>query len=344
MKRLIILLGIALLALSCEYEKLQSQPIHFAKSSMIDGLSFVAPPEPFPDNPMPAVQEVGADWIAIMPFAFTRSGQAEVHYDANRWRWWGERPEGVEETIRLAKAAGLQIMLKPQVYIPGGWPGGLDFQTEEEWQNWENSYEDYLMIFVAIAKKYDLPLFCIGTEFKMSSTGRPQFWRKLIQKIRAEYQGQLTYAANWDEYQQITFWEDLDYIGIDAYFPLVDKPTPTVEELVRAWRKPERAIRTFAYEQKKPVLFTEFGYLSVDRTAYNHWEREAEIKQLAVNEQAQANALQALFEVFWAKNYWHGGFLWKWFPNNQGHEGYPEKDYTPQGKLAATTLQNWYGK
>ena len=52
---------------------------------------------------------------------------------------------------------------------------------------------------------------------------RPKFWNELILKIKKLYKGKLTYAANWDEYKRIHFWNVLDYIGVDAYFPLTDK-------------------------------------------------------------------------------------------------------------------------
>ena len=57
-----------------------------------------------------------------------------------------------------------------------------------------------------------------------------------------------------------------------------------------------------------------FGYLSVDGCAHRVWELEAKVNHLAVNEQAQANALDALFETYWSEKYGAGGFLWKWFP------------------------------
>lgn len=340
--RTFLLLSLALLLFGCEQSVMQAQSLPIKKASTIRGLSFVAPPNPFPKNPMPAIQEVGADWIAVIPFAFTRLGEPTVHYNQQKWQWWGERPEGCEETIRKARAAGIKIMLKPQVYIPGSWPGGLDFEEEADWKAWEISYEEYMLAFARMAETHQVELFCIGTEFKQSSIKRSHFWRQLIQKVRTQYSGQLTYAANWDEYQDIEFWNELDFIGVDAYFPLVQKKTATVNQIAKAWKKPQQEIKAIAGKFSKPVLFTEFGYLSVDGCTYNNWELEGKVNSLAVNEQAQANALEALFQVFWPEPYWQGGFLWKWFPNGEGHEGYVHKDYTPQGKLAEETLTNWY--
>jgi len=41
-------------------------------------------------------------------------------------------------------------------------------------------------------------------------------------------------------------------------------------------------------------------------------------------------------------NWWAGGFLWKWFPNGEGGEGYNDRDYTPQGKKAEQILKECY--
>ena len=306
------------------------------------GLSFVAPPRPFADNPMPAVQAVGANSIAVIPYAFTRPGQARVHYNPEGGQWWGERPVGVRRTIELAHAAGLQVLLKPQVYVPGGWTGGLDFATDTEWAAWEADYEAYLLPFAELAQELDVAALCVGTEFKLAAPRREAFWRGLIARVRARFDGELTYAANWDAYATVPFWDALDAVGIDAYFPLDPATTPTVAQLVAAWQPWKREIAAFQRRVQKPIVFTEFGYLSVDGTAYENWELEKRINELPINETAQARALEALFAVFWAEPWWQGGFLWKWFPNMRGHEGYPDRDYTPQGKAAAATLTDWY--
>ena len=62
-----------------------------------------------------------------------------------------------------------------------------------------------------------MDLFAVGTELKAFAKKRPEFWKQLIQKVRTVYSGPLTYAANWDEYHEISFWQDLDYIGCLLY-------------------------------------------------------------------------------------------------------------------------------
>lgn len=313
-----------------------------SKENRIDGLSFVAPPRAFQGNPMVAVKNAHAEWISVIPYAYTKVEEPSVLY-GQKWQWWGEKEEGIRETIKLAHQAGLKIMLKPQVYIPGSWPGDLDFK-EEEWKLWEADYTLYVMTYVKIAAESNVELFCIGTEFKIHEQRRSDFWLELIQKIRAIYKGKLVYAANWDCFDKTPFWASLDYIGINAYFPLSDQKTPSIEALKEQWKEHKPKIKAIYDKYKKPILFTEYGYLSTDYCAGKTWELEAKVNQLAINHEAQANALAALYQSFQKEPYWQGGFLWKWFPEMKGHEGYPERDYTPQGKKSIETLRLYFDK
>lgn len=310
-------------------------------SDRMYGMSFVAPRDSFAIEAMHAVQASGAGWIAAIPYAFTRLDEPRVHYNRER-QWWGERPEGCRHTILSAHAAGLQVMLKPQVYVPRGWTGHLDYETEAEWQSWEKDYEAYILPFADMAEELGVALFCIGTEFKAGAPKREAFWRELIAKIRSRYSGALTYAANWDEYPDTPFWDALDYVGVNAYFPLSEEPTPSPEHLREQWRPRVEELRDFAHKVQRPILFTEYGYLSVDGCAGKTWELEQQRAELPANEQAQANAIEALLATFREEEFWAGGFLWKWYPAMRSREGFTEKDYTPQGKLAMETLRKWY--
>ena len=313
------------------------------KIEKMGGLTLVAPPKPFLENPMIAIQKVNADWIAVIPYGFTRKGEAKVYFNMSR-QWWGERKEGIVETIKKAHESGIKVMLKPQIYVPGDWTGTLDFESDEDWEKWEKGNTEYTLEMAKLAEAEQIDLFCFGTEFKNAINKRPEYWVGLIREVRTIYKGSLTYASNWDNYNNIPFWSELDYVGINAYFPLCTTKTPTTEELTKAWQPILKDMENFQCEVSKPIIFTEFGYLSVDACASKTWELEEKVHSIEINEQAQANALDVLFATFWEKDWWAGGFLWKWFPDMQGHEGYPEKDYTPQGKKAETVVKSWYGK
>jgi len=305
------------------------------------GLTLVAPPKPFDSDPMIAMKNIHCNWIAIIPYAFTPFDQPEVRF-GNNHQWWGESPEGVRETISRAKKAGLKTMLKPQVWSHGWWTGDYHFDTNEQWHQWEEGYTKYILFYARLADSLQADLFCLGTEFKRAIQERPEYWVGLIQKVRDIYHGPITYAANWDNFSEIPFWDQLDFIGINAYFPLLDHQKPTLRRLTKAWKKPLAQIRACQSKYDKPVLFTEYGYLSVDGATFNTWDLERRLNEVSENQETQAVALDALHSVFAGEEYWQGGFVWKWYPSMQGHEGYPHKDYTPQGKTAEKVLKRWF--
>lgn len=316
---------------------------HLTAQEKIGGITLVAPPRQFTTDPMAELVQVNSNWVALVPYAFMRNDSPEVIFGSNR-QWWGERIEGIEESIDLAHKNGLKVMLKPQVWIRGAWVGDMDYENENDWLTWERSYREYIWSFVNLAIKHDLDMFCIGTEFEMTVKKRETFWRKLILDLRQVYGGKLVYSSNWDTYEKIPFWDALDYVGISAYFPLTEMNNPLKIYLSYKWRAIISKLKKFSKKQGRQILFTEYGYLSVDGAAGKTWELEKNIDHLQKNEQVQATALEALFDAFWHQDFWAGGFLWKWFPNGHGHEGYPEKDYTPQGKLAEEIVTKWYGK
>ncbi len=311
--------------------------------SKITGITMVAPPQEFEKDPMPSIKKINSEWVAIVPYAFIASNDATVRFGSER-QWWGERKEGVIRSIELAKANGLKIMIKPQIWMHGNWIGEMDFDVEDDWKEWEESYERYIMTFVDLAIDMDVEMICVGTEIEIASKKRESYWRKLISKIREKYNGEITYSSNWDSYKNIPFWDALDYIGISAYFPLSEAITPNVYYLKYKWGGVKKRLKKFSNHHNKPILFTEYGYLSVDGCAYKTWELEKKRRELPANEKAQSNALEALYSSFWDESWWAGGFLWKWYPNGVAQEGRRAKDYTPQGKVSERTIKKWYQK
>jgi len=311
--------------------------------SPIKGMTMVAPPSAIGNAEIQDMKSVNTEWIALVPYGFSRLENPNIRFNLDR-QWWGEREEGIRESIRLAHENDMNVMLKPQVYIHNSWVGYVDFATEEEWVAWENAYSDYIHFYGKLAAEMDVELFCIGTEYKIAVQKRTAFWRRLVREVRAYYPGELIYSSNWDGYDKVPIWDDLDYIGISAYFPLTDQKTPTINSLNLKWRPIKAKLERFAKNYEKPIVFTEYGYLSTDKCAWKTWELEKNIRSRPINERAQANAYNSLLKTFWKEDWWGGGFLWKWFPAGMGHEGYPERDYTPQGKLSEETIREWYGK
>ncbi|MCY7351179.1 MAG: hypothetical protein LH606_10995 [Cytophagaceae bacterium] len=308
----------------------------------INGLSLVAPIRQVDSSILGPVRAVGANWVALMPYAFGEMGQPTLHH-ANSRQWWGERPDGVAAMIQMAHRQGLKVMVKPQIWLRGGeYTGKLTMKSGADWQSWEESYREFILGYARLADSAKAELLCIGTELDGSVAGRPQFWKALIGEIRSVYNGKLTYAANWDTHQVFPHWTLLDYVGVDAYFPLTNDASPSVEDLESAWQPHVKALRNFSNKLSRPILFTEFGYRSVSNCAHKPWVSDTDDPADA---QAQRNAYEALFRACWAQPWMVGGFVWKWYekPIREGRWHRHATDYTPQQKPAEKVLKAWYG-
>ncbi|MFA5410945.1 MAG: hypothetical protein WC321_03685 [Candidatus Omnitrophota bacterium] len=250
--------------------------------------------------------------------------------------------ESLVFAIRKLHELKFKVMLKPHVDIidaAGKWRGDIGFDKAEDWQAWFDSYTAFVLHYAAIAARENVELFCIGTELSRASVNQGKRWRELIKKIKEVYKGPLTYAANWSaEYDEIAFWDALDYAGIDAYFPLVCSAQPKVEELKSAWSDWLRDIEAWQKRINKPVLITEIGYKSLRDATDEPWQHVG-VGELDLG--LQVNCYQALLESFWDKPWFYGVYWWYWGVNPR-MGGELNRGFTPQNKPAQDVVKEWY--
>ncbi|RLJ61551.1 hypothetical protein CLV86_2573 [Lacinutrix venerupis] len=307
----------------------------------INGVSFVASGIPVTDEHTNPVVAVHANYAAIMPFGFTQSlDNPELRHNSSR-QWFGETRAGVKQYAESLQAKGIKIMVKPQIWIRNGeFTGYLKMKTEADWKTLETSYSNFILEYAEAAQEINAEILCIGTELEQFVVNRPEYWTNLINEIKKIYKGKLTYAANWDEYKRTPFWKQLDYIGIDAYFPISDSKTPTVEECLEGWKTHITVIKSFYDTYKKPILFTEYGYRSVDYAGKQPWISDRSMN--TVNLEAQNNTTKALFETFWKEDWFAGGFIWKWFHAHDEVGGENDSQFTPQNKPVEAIIKNHF--
>ena len=307
----------------------------------INGVSFVASGVPVTDEHTNPVVAVHANYAAIMPFGFTQSlDNPELRHNSNR-QWFGETRAGVKQYAESLQAKGIKIMVKPQIWIRNGeFTGYLKMKTEADWKTLETSYSNFILEYAEASQEINAEILCIGTELEQFIAHRPEYWTNLINEIKKIYKGKLTYAANWDEYKRTPFWKQLDYIGIDAYFPISDSKTPTVEECLEGWKTHKKTIKSFSDTYKKQILFTEYGYRSVDYAGKEPWVSDRSMN--TVNLEAQNNTTKALFETFWKEDWFAGGFIWKWFHAHNEVGGENDSQFTPQNKPVEAIIKNHF--
>ncbi|WP_445710083.1 glycoside hydrolase family 113 [Flavobacterium sp.] len=312
-----------------------------SQESKINGISFVASNSLTSEKEIEPILHSNANWVTLMPFAFMKTiNDTTLFYNSNR-QWIGERKEGIEHSANQFKKNKISVMLKPQIWIPNGFTGHIKMNSEQEWISLEKNYEKFILLYAQIAEEQQIELLCIGTELNTFVINRPEYWHQLIVKIKALYKGKLTYAENWDTFETVSFFKNIDYIGIDAYFPLSKEKTPSISEIEQQWMQHKNKIENLAKELNKKVLFTEFGYQSIDYTTKEPWDFS---QKKTLNLKAQSNALQALFNTFWKEDWFAGGFLWKWFDDYENVGGLEDTDYTVQNKPAFQIIQNEYKK
>lgn len=333
------LIGISLL-IGCADVAVSPYPVQSAEK--IDGMALVAPRNPLSQSDIEVLAQSNAGWVQVIPYGHSRPNNPDVNYSPTTG-WWGESEVGIRTTVEYARNMGLKILLKPHIWVIGqGWAGDYTLTDEADWLEWEANYQAYIMFHARLAEELEVELFCIGTEYRTVTRDRPDYFGRLADSVRTVYSGPIVYAANWDNYDQVQFWEKVDYIGIDSYFPLVPEATPSVEALEEAWQPLKKDIRDLSQSVDRPVLFTEYGYLSCDSAGWRAWELESGLSSRPLNMQAQVNGYQALYNTFWDEPWFGGGFAWVWSSNHATAGGPNSRDWTPQNKPAMDVIREQY--
>ena len=312
-----------------------------SQQKKINGISFVASRDTISSKHITPVIKAQGNYVALMPFGFIKElSSPKIIHNTNR-QWFGETQKGLLQYAKSFQKEQVKIMVKPQIWVwRGEYTGFIEMDSEEKWQILENTYSEFILTYAKAAEDLKADILCIGTELERFVLKRPKYWKELISNIREVYKGKLTYAANWDEFKRVSFWKDIDYIGIDAYFPLSDKKTPSIKELEFGWKLHKEEISKVQKQFNKPILFTEFGYRSVDFTGKEPWKYDRDLGN--VNLQAQVNGLQAIHNQFWKEEWFAGGFLWKWFDKHEKVGGEKNHMYTVQNKPAEELLKKLY--
>jgi len=239
--------------------------------------------------------------------------------------------------ISRAKAEGLRVMVKLQTWGPGFQDGkysaDIGMTSAADWRAFMANYRLYVLRYARLAAETNADILCIGTELAQASqapvvTGD---WRALAEEIRSTYTGPLTYAAHSSEVEGVPFWDSLDYIGVDGYYPIARLPAAleSLERLSARWNR--------------PVIFSEAGFASSSYALTEPWRPgPTDAPSGSVRLDLQAEGWQTLLAKLWRRDFIWGVYAWKWHPNTQWG-GPKNADHTPQGKPALDVIRRFYG-
>lgn len=301
------------------------------------GFCFSSPKQDIQKEDIQAIADMNANWIGFVPYAYIEEGTVVYDFDI---QWKGERKEGVRKGIQYAHEMGMKVMIKPDVWIRTGAYTGRYSPPSNNWEQLENGYYAYMKKLIELAVEEEVELLCLGSEWGRFIKNRPSFWKGLILDIRQVYKGQISYCANWDDYDSFPFWDQLDLIGIDWYVPLSANPNTKFHKLIKGWKKNIRELDAYSKKLGKKIFFPEFGFKSTKKSIVKPWQYDDDSE---VSEEAQNDGFRSYFKTIWKKEWYAGGFIWEWYADHDDEAGLPrDKDYTPQGKLAEKTIREGY--
>jgi hypothetical protein len=255
---------------------------------------------PYSEALLDHLVRMGVTWISITPFGRIWSLSStdiymdfEAPYDDNR--------ASIAEMIAQAHARGIRVLVIPHLWVwnEQGWRGEIDF----------------VLAWAMDAEAAGADAFSIGVECKSWSGRFGAFWTRFIAEVRSVFSGLLTYSANWDEAEDVLFWDQLDLLGVNAFYPLAPSNDASFETYVEGATCIAENVGSLARILDMPVLFVEVGYTTRENAAVEPWLWPDGMSDVAYSEEEQARALEASFRGFVPHEWFAGFFLWRYYAN-----------------------------
>lgn len=288
---------------------------------------------------MKRLKEDGCDWICIAFYAVQDTfASTQIYYE------YGETPTDLDiiTAIKNAKELGLKVCLKPVVNSKDTvWRAWIDFPIDEYWEKWFESYTKFLLHYADIAQEYECEMFCTGCEMN-SMDKKADFCRSMIKEVRKHYNGVVMHNVNHDTEFDAVWLDEVDVIGISAYYALTTKDDTSIEKMKEVWKSKEEVFEKVHNLYKKPIVFAEIGVRSEKYCTNYPWD-SLERDEYPVAEDEQADFYESCMQTYWAQPWFKGYFWWDWraitYTEDKAHE---DKDFCIYGKKAEQVMKTWY--
>jgi len=291
--------------------------------------------------------KANVEWTAVVPFIYQKNEQSKQISVPNKIGHWTKKDSSFIEIMDQFHNSGLRVMLKPHLWLSDGSRSNINLSSKKEWNAWFVSYRQNMIHYAKLAEQSNVELLCIGTELRTSIKQQPKAWDSLIEEIKEVYSGKLTYAANWDEENELlAFWKKLDYIGIQAYFPLTENKNTDLETIKKGWNQHIIKLEAMSKKYNRPILFTEVGYKSETSATVDPWEWNSLFRKLIrkKSNRTQQLAYEALFQSVWGKDWFAGIYVRQWSFRSQKENAPKNLDFSPRFKPAENTIAKWFDK
>jgi len=283
-------------------------------------------------NTLKEIKATGSPWVCLNFKLYQDSINAttiEIPRDGSDF--WMR----LDSTIIEAKNLGFNIAILPIVLLkkskPKEWRGKLKPTNLDAWFN---SYEEMLGSIINNVSIDKVDLFFIGSEFS-SLQNKEKYWLTIINSIRLQYNGLLTYSTNWDALTTVSFANYLDLLGINGYYSLTNQKNPSLKKLVNGWKKIKLRIENSLKHYQTPYFFSEIGYTSQDGINTDPWNYYISEE---VDLQEQKQCFEAFTKVWKNEPALKGVFFYEWFNNG----GICDLGYSPKDKPALKVIKTWF--
>jgi hypothetical protein len=283
----------------------------------------------------------GANWISVIVIVYQETISST---NITRNQYATASDEALGHVMDLAHSLGMRVALVPCVSLsndPDHWQGqiGTAFTTEAQWQDWFAAYRELTNHYAFFAQEAGVDLLYIGSELG-GVTHREEDWRRIIKEVRERFKGPISYdslGGRYGDWKRIKWWDAVDYIATDVWYPLTNKNDPTLAELKEAWvdKGYIADLENFSKQFNKPFIISEIGYQSADGTNTKPPDFQ-KFLQAPVDLQEQADCYQAALEALWDRPWLQGIFWWQW---NAISRQWLED---PHGKPAEDVLKRFY--
>ena len=299
---------------------------------------------PYSEALLDHLVRMGVTWISLTPFGRVWSLSStdvymdfEAPYEDNR--------ASVARMIAQAHARGIRVLVIPHLWVwnESGWRGEIDFPDPASWQEYQASYRAFVLAWAIDAAAAGADAFSIGVECKSWSGRFGAFWTRFIADVRSVFPGLLTYSANWDEAEDVLFWDQLDLIGVNAFYPLAPANDAIFETYVEGATRIADQVEGLSEVLDMPVLFVEVGYTTRENAAVEPWLWPDGMTDVAYSEEEQARALEASFRAFAPREWFAGFFLWRYYANLDDVSQEAMWGFSTHGKLGEPMLTEVFG-
>lgn len=278
------------------------------------------------------LSDLGVEWVAIHPYA-------RVGRDGTLRFRPAQDLDFLTRAVELVEARGMKLFWKPHLAYWGSfeWRGTIEFGDDEAaWRRFFEAYRAFIVDQARFAARHRVPVFAVGVELE-ATTHREREWREILAAVRRVYPGRVVYAANWDRLDRVPFWDAVDSIGVQAYFPLSSQASPSRETLMSAWETHLRQLERLASQHSKPVLLTEIGYARSVTAATEPWSNHTESSAAARS--ARTRLLEVALERLPREPWIEGMFWWKWIPGSTTRD---DRDFSMKDPEARDVLRRYW--